>query len=182
MSSAAQHEPQDLQANGTEGAPVRQLAAERLAAHRSRRAQSQVISQQAAALAAQNAVRQQVRRDQPASRVRDAVAERYKKSVSYQEFLAAEAERALQKAQAEAEVAARNAAAMADAQRKLLDDIDQWNQPPAPLFVVEAQPETLAEATPAEAAWQQPAGRSLCGRRGGIVPRQHTPGRCPQRR
>jgi uncharacterized RDD family membrane protein YckC len=139
MSSAAQHETQDL----TEATPVRQLAAERLAAHRSHRAQAQVLSQRAEALAAQNAVRLQARRDQPASRVRDAVAERYKKSPSYQEFLAAEAERALQQARAEAEVAARNAIAVAEAQRELLAEIEQWNQPePAPLLEVVPAPAT----------------------------------------
>jgi uncharacterized RDD family membrane protein YckC len=159
MSSAAQHEPQDLLATGTEGAPVRQLAAERLAAHRSRRAQSQAQSQQAAALAAQldaqTAVRQQARRSQPASRVRDAVAERYKQSPSYQEFLAAEAERALQQARAEAEIAARNAIAVAEAQRQLLAEIEQWNQPePAPLLQVVPVP---AAPTPAVSEAAAPA-------------------------
>jgi uncharacterized RDD family membrane protein YckC len=153
MSSAAQHETQDLLATGTEGAPVRQLAAERLAAHRSRRAQSQQAAAQSAALAAQleaqTAVRQQARRSQPASRVRDAVAERYKQSPSYQEFLAAEAERALQQARAEAEIAARNAIAVAEAQRQLLAEIEQWNQPePAPLLQLVPAP-----AKPATGDW-----------------------------
>jgi uncharacterized RDD family membrane protein YckC len=157
MSSAAQHGPEELLATGTEGAPVRQLAAERLAAHRNRRAQSQVLSQQAAQLEAQNAVRQQVRREQPASRVRDAVAQRYQQSPSYQEFLAAEAERALQQARAEAEIAARNAIAVAEAQRQLLAEIEQWNQPePAPLLQLVPDP---VVATPAvsEAVFPSPA-------------------------
>ena len=63
-----------------------------------------------------------------ASRVREAVAARYQQSVSYREFLAAEAQRALEQAQAEAEVAARNAIAVAGAQRQLLEEIEQWNQ------------------------------------------------------
>jgi uncharacterized RDD family membrane protein YckC len=64
-----------------------------------------------------------------ASRVRDAVAARYLQSVSYREFLAAEAQRALEQAQAKAEVAARSARAVAEAQRQLLKEIEQWSQP-----------------------------------------------------
>jgi hypothetical protein len=60
--------------------------------------------------------------------VRDAVAARYEQSQSYREFLAAEAERALQQAQAEAEVAARNARAVAEAKMQLMEEIDQWNR------------------------------------------------------
>jgi uncharacterized RDD family membrane protein YckC len=152
MSSAAQHETQD----------VRQLAAERLAAHRSRRAQSQVLSEQAAVLSAQleaqTAVRQQVRRDQPTSRVRDAVAQRYQQSPSYQEFLAAEAERALQQARAEAEIAARNAIAVAEAQRQLLAEIEQWNQPEAaPLLQVVPVPEARPESDDWQTGVVEPA-------------------------
>ena len=57
--------------------------------------------------------------------VRDAVRARYEKSQSYRDFLAAEAERAVQQAQAEAEVAARNAKAIADAQMQLLEELRQ---------------------------------------------------------
>jgi uncharacterized RDD family membrane protein YckC len=145
MSTAARRDEANEQDNllapaatGTDGAvALRQIAAERLAAHRSRRANARPQAPEAAP-------------DRPSEvesgptvypGVRDTVAARYRKSPSYQEFLAAEAERATQKAQAEAEVAARNAAAMAEAQRKLLDDIDEWNQPPAPLFVVETPTE-----------------------------------------
>src|SRR6185312_6474604 len=56
------------------------------------------------------------------SRVRDAVAARYKDSVTYREFLAQEAERALEQAHAEAEVAARKA----EAQMQLLEELQQW--------------------------------------------------------
>jgi hypothetical protein len=61
--------------------------------------------------------------------VREAVAARYQQSLSYREFLAAEAQRATAQAQAEAEVAARTAKAVAEAQRQLLEEIEQWNQP-----------------------------------------------------
>jgi uncharacterized RDD family membrane protein YckC len=149
MSAAAQREDSNgdegllvAQANGTEGPQnaLRQLAAERLAAHRNRRASMAAAVPQASARrdaavpSSHAAGGPQVRPN-----VRDAVAARYRQSPSYQEFLAAEAERALEKAQAEAEVAARNALAVAEAQRRLLDEIDQWNQPAEPqqLFVVE---------------------------------------------
>jgi uncharacterized RDD family membrane protein YckC len=138
MSSAAQQnpEPESLLATGTEGAPMRQLAAEKLAAHRNRRAQNQQAQILQDRIDEQTAVRLQARRDRghdenhpAATRVRDAVAARYQQTVTYQQFLAAEAERALQQARAEAEVAARNAIAVAEAQRQLLADIEHWNRP-----------------------------------------------------
>jgi uncharacterized RDD family membrane protein YckC len=138
MSSVAQRDEtsESYLSTGTEGgAALKQLAAERLAAHRSRRAvvEGQARQEQAEA---QAAIRLQARRDAAradvhpdASRVREAVAARYLQSVSYREFLAAEAQRALEQAQAEAEVAARSARAVAEAQRQLLKEIEQWNQP-----------------------------------------------------
>jgi uncharacterized RDD family membrane protein YckC len=163
MSAAAQRDETPAQATGTDGAPaLRQLAAERLAAHRNRRAANRTPEPAAAEPSApgidaritQAAVRLQARRDAaqakgPRPNVRDAVRARYQQSPSYQEFLAAEAERALQKARAEAEVAARNAIAVAEAQRLLLEEIEQWNQPPAPLFVVEpAASQNTSESEP----------------------------------
>ncbi len=140
MSSAAQREEtsESYQSMGTEGGvALKQLAAERLAAHRNRRAvvegrEAQARREQAEE---QAVIRVQARREAAraeghpdASRVREAVAARYQQSLSYREFLAAESQRALDKAQAEAEVATRNAKAMAAAQRELLDEIAQWNQ------------------------------------------------------
>jgi uncharacterized RDD family membrane protein YckC len=141
MSGAAQRDETagEFLATGTDGVSVlRQVAAERLAAHRNRRA------------AVDAAVRARSRQDlatpeshadlQPAAeRVRDAVAARYRESQSYREFLAVEAQRAMERAQAEAEVAARNAQAVAAVQRELLEEIAQWNQPgpPGPLAIVE---------------------------------------------
>ncbi len=143
--------PAEFLATGTDGAgasALRQVAAERLALHRSRRAQVdaaerarliQVEGERAAEL-------------QPAAeRVRDAVAARYRESQSYREFLAVEAQRALERAQAEAEVAARNAVAVAAVQRQLLDEIAQWNQPAeldaglGPLAVVEPRARKTAK-------------------------------------
>ena len=85
---------------------------------------------------AQAAIRLQARRDAvraeghpDVSRVREAVAARYQQSLSYREFLAAEARRAAEQAQAEAEVAARKAKAVAEAQRQLLEEMEQWHEP-----------------------------------------------------
>jgi len=104
--------------------------AERLAAHRERRAAEQAaMAQQEAELAAERRARRESSRHTGKSSVKDAVAARYQQSQSYREFLAAEAERALQQAQAEAEIAARNAQAMADAQEQLLAELEQWSEP-----------------------------------------------------
>src|ERR1700761_3341807 len=107
MGSAAQTEEGigelDFAATGVESAAaLKQIASERLAAHRRRRSDGRAASR---ASEAEAAVAPRAR----ASRVRDAVAARYKDSVTYREFLAQEAERALEQAQAEAEVAARKA-------------------------------------------------------------------------
>jgi uncharacterized RDD family membrane protein YckC len=140
MSSAVQREEtsENYLSTGTEGGNVlRQLAAERLAAHRTRRAVAEAHETLARReqAAAQHAVRLQARRDASlaevrpnASRVRDAVTARYQQTVSYREFLAQEAQRALDKARAEAEIAERSAKAIAIAQQQLLDEIEQWNQ------------------------------------------------------
>ena len=109
-----------------EGTALKQLAAERLAAHRSRRpvAESPEAQARREQAEAQAAIRLQARREAARaeghpdpSRVREAVAARYEHSLSYKEFLAAEAQRATERAEAEAEVAARNAKAVAAAQR-----------------------------------------------------------------
>jgi hypothetical protein len=141
MSRAVQREetPGEFLATGTDGvgtSALRQVAAERLAAHRNRRAQVDA-AERARSLQVGSAIATDM---QPAAeRVRDAVAARYRESQSYREFLAVEAQRALERAQAEAEVAARNAVAVAAAQRQLLEEIAQWNEPagPGPLAMVE---------------------------------------------
>jgi uncharacterized RDD family membrane protein YckC len=95
------------------GEALRQQAAERLAAHRNKRAglkPARDTAQQATTSA-----------NARASQIAAAVAERYAKSQSYRAFLAAEAERAVQQARAAAEVAAIKAEAMEAAQQSLLD-------------------------------------------------------------
>ena len=146
MSSAAQlgETPESYGATGAGGGgtggsgALKQLAAERVAAHRNRRAVVEVREAQARReqAEAQAVIRAQARREAArteghtdALRVREAVAARYQQSVSYREFLAEESQRALNKARAEAEVAARNAKALAEAQRELLEEMEQWHAP-----------------------------------------------------
>jgi len=106
---------------------LQQIAAERLAAHRSRKAEAQ------AERAAKNTRRElqaaTARHSSRtgAARVRDAVAARYESSVSYREFLAGETERALEQVHAAAESAARGAQAVAEAQ-KMMRELEQWNR------------------------------------------------------
>jgi uncharacterized RDD family membrane protein YckC len=118
----------DLLATGTDGATLREIVAQRVAAHRGRRASTQALEAER-----EEALRREREELQRESRrgvttVRDAVRARYAKSQSYREFLAAEAERALQQAQAEAEVAARKAKAVAEAQMQLLAEMEQWSE------------------------------------------------------
>lgn len=120
----------------TEGAEaqvdLKSLAAARLAAHRARREAAEGQPQPESTPAASNAA------TTAAQRVREAVAARYQQTPSYREYLAAEAERAVKKAQAEVEVAARTAKAVADVQTKLLEELEQWPEP-SPVQT-EAQP------------------------------------------
>jgi uncharacterized RDD family membrane protein YckC len=136
MSSAAQRnelpDADSYPPTGTEGPNALKAAvAERLAEHRHRRASERAQEEASEARAQLNAEAARKHARRGASMVREAVQARYQQSQSYREFLAAEAERALQQAQAEAEVAARNADAVADAQAKLMQEIAQWEQPAA---------------------------------------------------
>ncbi|HLI78093.1 MAG TPA: RDD family protein [Acidobacteriaceae bacterium] len=122
------------QATGTDGLPnLKQVAADRLAAHRQRRAAAAAQEAELESRTRQHreamrtARREDLRRG--ASVVRDAVMARYERRESYREFLAAEAERAIAQAQAEADVAARSARAVTEAQMALLDELDQINRP-----------------------------------------------------
>lgn len=65
--------------------------------------------------------------------VADSVAARYANKASYRDLLAQEAEAALHQAEAAAEVARRNADAIAGAQQRLLDDIAHWNTAGVPM-------------------------------------------------
>ena len=144
MSSAAQRDetsPPDPPEGTDERSALKKLAAERLAAHRSRRAvvDGAGVNARREQAEAQAAIRLQARREAEghadALRVRDAVVARYEHSPSYKEVLAEEARRSIARAQAEAEVAARNAVAVEQAQRQLLEEmqvleeIEQWKEP-----------------------------------------------------
>ncbi len=105
---------------------LKQQVAERLAAHRARHSNTHPSAAPAPPVARSASTKPR------AARIAAAVAERYAHSQSYRAFLAAEAERAIQEAQAAAEVAARSAQAIADAQNELLAELDQWElTPPA---------------------------------------------------
>jgi uncharacterized RDD family membrane protein YckC len=94
---------------------LRRQVAERLVAHRSRRPHTQPALAQSPASSPSTPER--------ASRIAAVVAQRYAHSLSYRAYLAAEAERATQQAQAAAQIAALNAQAVARAQQQLLNSL-----------------------------------------------------------
>ena len=87
----------------------------------------------------------------PRHRVADSVAARFAQSVSYSDFLKQEAENAIRQAEAAAEVARRNAEAVAAAQQQLLDEIEQWSAPVAQ-EETHGPAEVIAFAAPVETA------------------------------
>lgn len=137
MSSAVGFEETEAtiwQATGTDGAAnLQQVAAERLASHRNRRASAaaQEAEGERRNRQTRESARVTLREDQRrgASAVRDVVRAQYERRESYREFLAAEAERAISQAQAEADVATRSARAVAEAQMQLLAELDTYNRP-----------------------------------------------------
>jgi len=133
---------------------LRQQVAERLAAHRSRRSRTTETTQsdEASAPLARK------------SRIAATVAERYAQSKSYRAFLAEEAERAVREAEeaarqaeAAAEIAVRNAEAVAQVQYDLLAELDQYTEPaqpsvtPAPPQAARHHRTSPVEDLPAEA-------------------------------
>jgi uncharacterized RDD family membrane protein YckC len=125
---------------------LKEQAAERLAAHRARRSHpGGPVTPIAPATPAKAS----------AARIAAAVAERYAHSQSYRAFLAAEAEAAIRKAEAAAEVAALTAQAVADAQYQLLTELDQWALTPPPLIaaapvLLSANPEAVEASSSTE--------------------------------
>jgi len=121
---------------------LREQAAASLAAHRARRGapKQSAPSMQTKPVSGRSA------------RVAAAVAARYAKSQSYRDFLASEASEALHRAEAAAEVATRNAEAIAEAQQALLNEIAQWNgtalaDEQAPMAAL-AMPELVPDLVP----------------------------------
>jgi hypothetical protein len=94
---------------------LRKQVSERLAAHRSRRDRSSTP----APTTPEKPVSGR------ANRIAATVAERYSRSQSYRDFLAAESQRAIDEANAAAEIAARNALAISIAQQQLMDELEQ---------------------------------------------------------
>ena len=100
---------------------LRRQMAERLATHRQRRERHG--HSEAAASAQTDKLKS------PRNRIAAAVAERYAHTPSYRAVLADQARRAIQEATAAAEVAQRNAEAVAAAQHELLGELELWNTP-----------------------------------------------------
>ena len=116
VSAAARHANAATDSAASREALRRQVG-ERLAAHRARHSPAQPAHASAARPAPPVHAR--------ATRIAATVAQRYANSPSYREFLAAEAERASQQAQAAAHIAALNAQAVAEAQQRLLASFEQ---------------------------------------------------------
>jgi hypothetical protein len=134
----------ELMGTGTDGgSALKQLAAERLAAHRKRRA---AVEAREGRQAQEDTAQQGPAITAAAQRVRDAVKARYQQTPSFREYLAAEAEDAVQKTRAEAEIAARAAKAVADVQMQLLAELEQW--PESPATIESAEAESVAEDEP----------------------------------
>ncbi|HEY5056553.1 MAG TPA: RDD family protein [Acidobacteriaceae bacterium] len=128
---------------------LRRQAAERVAAHRSRRIGVGSLSATAISPAPRNA---------RSAKIAAAVAERYAQTQTYNDFLAAEADRVVQQACAAAEVAAVNAQALAAAQQRLLDAMEQQQNEIAQELRARAQtaeslPQIEHEASAARLLW-----------------------------
>ncbi len=122
---------------------LREQAAARLAAHRERRLRG--AARQAEAVVAGphavTAVAPPGRTGVRSGRIAAAVAERYAQTQSYRAFLAAEAESSVRLAQATAQVAARNAEALAAARQVLLVELEEMAEAEAaPLAKLEVMP------------------------------------------
>jgi len=144
-------------------AALKQQVAERLAAHRSRRVNRGATNLVPIAepgpepghkpirAVAQPGIQTGIKTaGKPRTRIASAVAERYAQTQSYRDFLAAEAARAIEEANAAAEIAARNAEAVTVAQQQLLAELDLWSKPP-----LEDRPQledTAAASRPAASA------------------------------
>jgi uncharacterized RDD family membrane protein YckC len=139
-------EPLDesFSSTGASTSALKLQAAEHLAAHRARRGR-------ATAPALAQPTTASTRSNSRAERIAAAVAERYAQSQSYRAFLAAEAERAIQQAQATAEVAVRTAEAIVATQQQLLSELGDWNAQPTGPALVEASTSRVIASEPTAA-------------------------------
>lgn len=151
-------QPLDEAAEPTEAAAapfvLKQQVAERLAAHRARNGNPQTSAAPSAPAPRSSSVKPR------AVRIAATVAERYAQSQSYRAYLAAEAERAIRQAEAAAEVAARNAQAIADAQNQLLAELEQWELTP-PVSEPMSEVESEVESSPLPPAQVSSAGLTV---------------------
>jgi uncharacterized RDD family membrane protein YckC len=160
--SSARLDLQQLEEVGYEDAPaaatpfaLKQQAAERIAAHRARRQGLAPAPAAPAAIPTPHNAR--------AAQIAAAVAERYAHSQSYRAFLAAEAQKAIDQAQAAAHVAVRTAQAVAEAQYSLIAELDQLvltppEPAPAPIHSQPRPPlNSPSAAAPRLVQPQQPA-------------------------
>jgi uncharacterized RDD family membrane protein YckC len=120
---------------------LKQQIAEKVAAHRARRGAPAGPQLAQAAPGSSGRAR--------SARIAAAVAERYAHSQSYRAFLAEEAEKAIRQAEAAAEVAQRNAEAVAAAQYELLAELDQYADEPPALVLTPVEPPPYAAPAPA---------------------------------
>ena len=128
MTSAQRTDEFDLalpEDDATSAAPraleLRQQVAERLVSHRARRASTSAGDAPTSPASAPQPGRGR------AAQIAAAVAQRYAQTPSYRSFLASEAERSVQQAQAAAEIATINAQAIAMAQQQLMADLEHWD-------------------------------------------------------
>ena len=125
-------------------AGLRREAAERLAAHRMRRAR------QASESAGSREDLKGAGKVGKRGAVAAAVAERYAQTPSYRAMLADEARRAMEQAAAAAEVALRNAEAVVAVQNELLAELGKWEEPVAFSAATAAVESVAARENPAE--------------------------------
>ena len=115
---------------------LKQQVAEKIAAHRARRGRP---------AGPQLAPHQLPPARERSARIAATVAERYAHSQSYRAFLAEEAEKAIRQAEAAAEIAQRNADAVAAAQYELLAELDQYASEAPSAVPVPVPPQPLQD-------------------------------------
>jgi hypothetical protein len=137
-SPADEHEADNL---------LRQQVTERLAAHRARRDRTSAPAPTAPERSPAST---------RANKIAATVAERYARSQTYRDFLAAESQRAIDEANAAAEIAARNALAISIAQEQLLAELEHaraqeslfYEEPPQLALVPAPTPVPTPEPDP----------------------------------
>lgn len=141
---------------------LKQAVAERVAQHRAKEAARRTQPEPEAA--------PEPALTERAARARAVVAARYAKTPSYREMLAAESERSVREAEAAAEVAARNAQAIVQAQRQLLAELGHL---PSGEAAPVAEQMSLVDTEPL--VEPKPAKRPVAAKKAVPAPRQYAP-------